>query len=1138
MTGVIVCYSTERTTRALCPKSRFKYLSPFSCFAVEKPLLCNNFLLALVSRFPNRISHIVSIMFQKDLLRFKVNFLSLLKCFFVFCVMANVSYVSYAQQTKQETPAGTKFWLYTPPAYTPSTPSPVLISLHGAGTIGDSLEMLLTSRDELPARIINLNRWPASRPFIVVTPQLKRDLSIPDHRDQLFSPEMVDELLEYVKLNWNVNVNQVYITGLSLGGASAWLYAAAHPEKIAAMVPISGVTDTTQACLVKNIPTWIFHGAADDLVPTIYSSGMARQMNFCNPRSYNAQLNLLHARRHEGWNEVYTGHNGYNIYDWLLKFTKGDLSNKTPYVNAGADLKMLSRPGPFSLYGEFFDVDGSIASTVWSQVSGPAVTMNDVNSRWLTLGNLGIGTYVFQLTATDDDGSQSTDQVTIEVLNSTPVGQVAITDLILSNGATNQNIGSLSEGYTIDPIALGTNQFNIAAIPTSSPSQSSVKLGVNGDQGTRITNSPGPYYIISRPTGAEPEWLVSSGTYRICATSYNARSGYGSPGVSLCYNINVNLAPGTKFFYSKSSSDISSINSWGMNADGTGVKPASFSAEKQIFIINNSVSSTNPLNITGSGSALWVRSGGTLTINNQLGVLNAAANANVIINTNQTVTMGSIDPASNIQFGVNSTSIPASQYGNLTLSGSGSTKTLSGATGISGALTIESGVTVNAGSAQITVGGDIVNNGTFTPGSSTFTLNGTGTQLITGALSFNHLQISKPSGNVSLEGTGSVTVNNILTLSSGHIISSDDNMLSLSSTGSINGGSSSAFVEGPVSKVLGINGTFTFPLGDVSAARYRPVMLASTSATDTWVAEYLANTPTQDGYSTSSFNSSTLTSVSQFEYWDVSRAGSASASLTLSFNTGSYNPPNIGDPADLRIAHWEGAQWDIPEGNGTVSQSGDNVSGTVTVTNVTSFSPHTLGIFDGPLPVEWLSFEGKRTGSSIELSWKTSMERNNERFEIERSDDGTNYNAIGVQQAKGNSSVIQRYSFIDAEVSNHRAYYYRIKQIDFDKQFDYSKVIFIPEAGDDNRRWIAYPNPVHGNESFKLELLDKSADPGRQLEMQLVSATGKILYFTKSDFETIKQDAEYLVKLLDAGVYFIQLSDGIYREQFRVVRYK
>src|SRR5688572_29321709 len=128
-----------------------------------------------------------------------------------------------AQQVSKVSPKGTKFLLYTPPGHPSNGPYPLLMVLHGQGALGDNLGLLFL-RDDTPSQLIKENRWPSRYPFIVVSPQLKRDPSIEDPADQEWPPEMVDEVLEYVRSNYSVNPNKIYITGLSLGAHGSYDY--------------------------------------------------------------------------------------------------------------------------------------------------------------------------------------------------------------------------------------------------------------------------------------------------------------------------------------------------------------------------------------------------------------------------------------------------------------------------------------------------------------------------------------------------------------------------------------------------------------------------------------------------------------------------------------------------------------------------------------------------------------------------------------------------------------------------------------------------------------------------------------------------------------------------------------------------
>ena len=154
-----------------------------------------------------------------------------------------------------------------------------------------------------------------------------------------------------------------------------------------------------------------------------------------------------------------------------------------------------------------------------------------------------------------------------------------------------------------------------------------------------------------------------------------------------------------------------------------------------------------------------------------------------------------------------------------------------------------------------------------------------------------------------------------------------------------------------------------FLLGSTSANRYRPATVSATSASDTWTAEYVGNNPSNapQNYYNTSFNSAApanLGKVSQFEYWNVSSSGATTAALELTYNTGSYvvNPTNIGNVANLKVVRWDGTKWDVPPGGGTFTQTGTNVTGTVKVSIVSTFSPFTFGSTDpdSPLPITLL----------------------------------------------------------------------------------------------------------------------------------------------------------------------------------------
>ncbi len=89
-----------------------------------------------------------------------------------------------------------------------------------------------------------------------------------------------------------------------------------------------------------------------------------------------------------------------------------------------------------------------------------------------------------------------------------------------------------------------------------------------------------------------------------------------------------------------------------------------------------------------------------------------------------------------------------------------------------------------------------------------------------------------------------------------------------------------------------------------------------------------------------------------------------------------------------------------------------------------------------PLPVQFVTLQLFQNKEGINIQWETLQEENIKEFIIERSFDGTAFEAVGSQLAKGDS----KYTFIDQNISGNMKYYYRIKEIDLDNNFTLSKV--------------------------------------------------------------------------------------------------
>ncbi|WP_428741888.1 PKD domain-containing protein, partial [Tenacibaculum sp.] len=107
-------------------------------------------------------------------------------------------------------------------------------------------------------------------------------------------------------------------------------------------------------------------------------------------------------------------------YDWVQPSTTASFQcntdNMPPIANAGADGSIVLPTNTFTLDGsQSYDPDGTIVSYLWTKVNGGTVLFNDANAVSPEISSLEEGTYVFELTVTDNNGAIASDTITIIV---------------------------------------------------------------------------------------------------------------------------------------------------------------------------------------------------------------------------------------------------------------------------------------------------------------------------------------------------------------------------------------------------------------------------------------------------------------------------------------------------------------------------------------------------------------------------------------------------------------------------------------------------------------------------------------------------------------------------------------------------
>ncbi|REA60915.1 hypothetical protein DSL64_13520 [Dyadobacter luteus] len=112
-------------------------------------------------------------------------------------------------------------------------------------------------------------------------------------------------------------------------------------------------------------------------------------------------------------------------------------------------------------------------------------------------------------------------------------------------------------------------------------------------------------------------------------------------------------------------------------------------------------------------------------------------------------------------------------------------------------------------------------------------------------------------------------------------------------------------------------------------------------------------------------------------------------------------------------------------------------------------------VYTDALPVKLVNFTAVAKEFSNLLKWSTTSESNNAGFDIERSSDGKYFEKIGFMDGKGDSKTLQSYQFSDNNPLPIN--YYRLKQIDYDGRFDFSRII---QVASDSEGLSVFPNPV------------------------------------------------------------------------------
>lgn len=465
--------------------------------------------------------------------------------------------------------------------------------------------------------------------------------------------------------------------------------------------------------------------------------------------------------------------------------------------------------------------------------------------------------------------------------------------------------------------------------------------------------------------------------------------------------------------------------------------------------------------------------------------------------------------------------------------------------------------------------GDFINEGTFTHGSTNIILmDGPGldynpttntyttstlTQNITGpsTTTFNKLTIANTgSAGVTLNGvdaivTNSVTTNSALTLTSGPLFL-NSRRLTVTNPQTIQISRASGYVVSENNaatnpsilqwNIGATTGAHIFPFGTVGGS-YIPVTFNNSGnsgniSISTRPTATSDNTPWATGvgnmYDGTVLGDGSVPAVID-RWWDITPSiGSPVPAVTLSLSyVGAENTLTV--PTDILVLqHWNGSVWDNGNngGSGTyvsTGTAGTTAGGPHTVAaggTVTYFSPYLLSRLSAPLPITLTVFTATYNTSlgDVELDWSTASEANNSYFTVERTQNGVDFETVGIRiPGNGTTSQVHSYTAFDEKPYNGISYY-RLKQTDFNGNFSYSPLRSVNVDSKFNDLSV-FPNPSSSSAYFNF-----TSEVDAEASLRIFDAMGNLVFSQPITVSTGGNSITVDVSQFAKGFYFATLN--------------
>lgn len=216
------------------------------------------------------------------------------------------------------------------------------------------------------------------------------------------------------------------------------------------------------------------------------------------------------------------------------------------------------------------------------------------------------------------------------------------------------------------------------------------------------------------------------------------------------------------------------------------------------------------------------------------------------------------------------------------------------------------------------------------------------------------------------------------------------------------------------------------------------------------------------------------------------------------------------------------------------------VSSSVVFTG-TTVTPTVTNKTCAALPLRYTIFSGRNDGDVNVLEWETATEKNNNHFIIERAAPSTlpreedlTWEAIGKVKGAGNSNTANNYQFTDSYTSHltSQTLYYRLRQVDYDGNFTYSKTISVASGQSENLTFKISPNPA--KESLQLTIRNWQST-NNETGFTIYDILGREVY-KSVNLQINKSVVSLDINNLSQGMYLLKINNSHKQTQIKFIK--